>query len=267
MSLDPLLTFVHQAMSHEILTAEEERDLARRGRAGDERALELLVEHNIRLVYSIARRYARHAPVLDLVQEGCIGLMRAAEKFDPERGFKFSTYATWWIRQAIQRSLPEHTHLARLPTHISGFAVKLAQSAVALEQTLGREPTNAEIAEDAGVKPELAERLLALKNPAQIDAMLDFGEGQLARQLADPNETATLDRAELHSDLEEVFARVLTPREAEIVRLRYGIDDGQERTLDEVGRKFGITKERVRQVQRRALEKLAAEPDLESHAA
>jgi RNA polymerase sigma factor (sigma-70 family) len=266
--VDGLHTFARQAMCRGLLTADQERELARSFQRGDCEAFDLLVEHNVRLVYSIARKHAAFAPILDLVQEGCIGLMRAVVKFDPDRGFKFSTYATWWIRQSIQRYLYTQQHgSTRLPAHIGPAFVKLQRARRALEQQLAAEPSTEQVAAAAGVPADLAQRLDDL-NACSLDAPL-VEDGSMTIADTIPAESADLvdevARGRLQADLELALDQ-LDEREAAVLRRRFGIgcDEG---TLEEVGRELGVTRERVRQIQTHALAKLATSARLRSHAA
>ena len=259
---DPIQTYLREIGRIPLLTAEEEKELARRARAGDEEAKAKLAAANLRLVVSIAKRYTGLGlPLLDFIQEGNVGLMRAVEKFDPERGYKFSTYATWWIRQAITRALTQTSRSIRLPESLLQRLRKIQEAESRWLQEYGELPTDEELAEMLGMPVEqIQEARQAPQYTPSLDQPLDEEEdGDELEQLIgngslpSPLRTALkeLRREELRKALES-----LSERERKVLSLRYGLEDDQPRTLEETGRILGISRERVRQIQNEALEKL-----------
>jgi len=257
---DPLRVYVRQIGRGTLLTREEERELARLKDEGDEQAKRRLIESNLRLVMSITRNYTRaDVPLLDLIQEGNLGLIRAVEKFDYRLGYRFSTYATWWIRQAITRALADQGRTIRLPAHVGDQVRRLLRARRRLAQKLSREPTLAELARDTQQEETRVRELLELvETPISLETPVGDGEslyGDLIEDAhaAEPHEeTAELARGqELASALEQ-----LNPRLRRVVSLRYGLEDEPPRTLEEVGAALGITRERVRQLETRALREL-----------
>ena len=258
---DPVRAYLKEIGGVPLLTAEEEAALAAAARAGDAAARRRLCEANLRLVVSVAKRYAgRGLPFLDLIQEGNLGLMKAAEKFEPERGFKFSTYATWWIRQSITRAIADQGRTIRIPVHLVESINRVKQPSSDLLHQNGREPTPAEIAVRLDLEPERVSQLLQLaQEPVSLEAPVgeeedahieDFVQDDTAGIPADE-----AGRQMLHRELVSVLSS-LTDREQRVLSLRFGLEDGRPRTLEELGQEFHVTRERVRQIEAKALRKL-----------
>ena len=265
---DPLKLYVRAIGDGRLLTPAEERELARRKDEGDEVARRRLVESNLRLVMSITRNYTRaDVPLLDLIQEGNLGLMRAVDKFDWTMGFKLSTYATWWIRQAVQRALAEQSRTIRLPVHIADQVRRVQRARRALGQQLSRDPTFDEIAAEVELTPLRVSELLDLvQDHVSLETPVGDGESVMSDLIEDTNavgpeaETALMLRS---TELARALAQ-LKPRLQRVLVLRYGLDGSGGRTLEQVGAELGITRERVRQLETRALRELRhAAPGLE----
>ncbi len=258
---DALGAYLRDTGHFALLSAQEEAVFARRAIAGDEAARQTMIQSNLRLVVSIAKRYGnRGMPLLDLIQEGNIGLMKAVDKFKPELGFKFSTYATWWIRQSITRAIADQALLVRLPVHMTESLNKISGTARLLMIRLEREATSKEIAEELHWSPERVEEILKLRTEL-VSLNMQLGEdgdtelGDLLRDpVAEDPETAA-EAAALQCDLRAVLA-TLTERERRVIVLRYGLADGRPRTLEEVGACFRVTRERIRQIEAKALRKM-----------
>jgi RNA polymerase primary sigma factor len=265
---DPLKLYVRQIGDGPLLTREEERDLARRKDAGDEAAKRRLIEANLRLVMSITRNYTKTGvPLLDLIQEGNLGLIRAVEKFDYKMGYKLSTYATWWIRQAITRALADQGRTIRLPVHVADQVRRLMRARRQLAQKLNREPTQAELAKESGFPEKRVQELLDLvEDPVSLETPVGDGEslyGDLIEDIHSEHPDELTAKRLRSRELALAIAR-LNPRMRKVLALRFGLDGETPQTLEEVGQRLGITRERVRQLEARALRELRlAAPDLE----
>ncbi len=258
---DPVKMYLKDIGRVPLLSAEEEVELARRMQEDDEAAKKRLSEANLRLVVSIAKRYVgRGMLFLDLIQEGNLGLMKAVEKFDYQKGFKFSTYATWWIRQSITRAIADQARTIRIPVHMVETINKLTRVQRVLLQELGREPTPEEIAEKMGVTEDRVHEILKIaQDPVSLETPIGEEEDSHLGDFIEDEKTTTPSDSVAFTMLKEqllVVLDTLTPREEKVLRLRYGIDDGKPRTLEEVGREFNVTRERIRQIEAKALRKL-----------
>ena len=258
---DPVRMYLKEIGKVPLLSAEEEISLAKRMENGDEEAKKRLAEANLRLVVSIAKRYVgRGMLFLDLIQEGNLGLIKAVEKFDYRKGYKFSTYATWWIRQAITRAIADQARTIRIPVHMVETINKLIRVSRQLLQELGREPTPEEIAEEMHMSVERVREILKIsQEPVSLETPIGEEEdSHLGDFIQDDNVPVPADAAAftmLKEQLEEVLG-TLTEREQKVLRLRFGLDDGRARTLEEVGKEFNVTRERIRQIEAKALRKL-----------
>lgn len=259
---DPVKLYLKDIGQAQLLTSEQEIELAKKILEGDKYAKNQLSERNLKLVVSIAKKYVNRSSMqfLDLIQEGNMGLMKAVEKFDYTKGFRFSTYATWWIRQSITRAIADQARTIRIPVHMVETIHRLSRTSKQLMQELGRDPTNAEIAERMGLTEarvveiqKIAQDPVSLESPVGEEdesRISDFVEDE---SIQSPTDNASQDI--LKAQLLEVI-ETLTPREQKVIRLRYGLDDGHARTLEEVGKEFNVTRERIRQIEAKALRKL-----------
>ena len=258
---DPVRMYLKEIGRINLLSSDEEFEYAKLAEQGDEYAKNMLAESNLRLVVSIAKRYVgRGMLFLDLIQEGNIGLMKAVDKFDPSKGYKFSTYATWWIRQAITRAIADQARTIRIPVHMVETINKLARVQRQLTQELNREPTDEEVAKKIGISVEkvrevykISQDPVSLETPIGEEDDSHLGDFIKDERTMSPEEYATIEM--LKEELSGVLL-TLTEREEKVLRLRFGLDDGQCRTLEEVGQVFNVTRERIRQIEAKALRKL-----------
>ncbi len=258
---DPVRLYLKEIGKVPLLTAEKEMELAKRMEAGDEQAKKELAEANLRLVVSIAKRYVgRGMTFLDLIQEGNLGLIKAVEKFDYTKGFKFSTYATWWIRQAITRAIADQARTIRIPVHMVETINKLIRVSRQLLQELGREPTPKEIGDELGFTEEKVREIQKIaQDPVSLETPIGEEEdSHLGDFIPDEDAPAPAEAASYALLKEQLFEVLgtLTEREEKVLRLRFGLDDGRTRTLEEVGKEFNVTRERIRQIEAKALRKL-----------
>ncbi len=258
---DPVRMYLKEIGRVPLLSADDEREFATAMKNGDENAKNKIVEANLRLVVSIAKKHVgKGMAFLDLIQEGNLGLMKAVEKFDSEKGYKFSTYATWWIRQAITRAIADQARTVRIPVHMVETIHKVSRVSRQLLQELGREPTPEEIADKIDMTPEkVRDTMKYALEPVSLETPIGEEEdSHLGDFIPDEDSPAPAEAASytlLKEQLNDVL-KTLTPREEEVLRLRFGLDDGRTRTLEEVGEKFQITRERIRQIEAKALRKL-----------
>ncbi len=258
---DPVRMYLKEIGRIPLLDAEAEAVLAQKMYDGDERAKQELVESNLRLVVSIAKRYVGKGMFfLDLIQEGNLGLMKAVEKFDYTKGYKFSTYATWWIRQAISRAIADQSRTIRIPVHMVETIHKVSRSQRQLLQELGRDATTDEIAADVGMSPEKVREIMKIsQDPVSLETPIGEADGShLGDFIPDDENPSPADAASyqlLKEQLDDVL-HTLAPREEMVLRMRFGLEDGRARTLEEVGQEFNITRERIRQIEAKALRKL-----------
>lgn len=254
--------YMHQIGQIPLLTAAEEIELGKRAMEGDKEAKDMLVEANLRLVVYIARKYTvnQSLSLLDLIQEGNLGLIEAANRYDYTKGFKFSTYATWWIRQAISKSIVDGSRTIRMPSHAVDEMSKIAKATAELEQSTGLTPTEAQIAEKVGLSEERVIELMAIsKTPLSLDYTVgEEGDTDILELVSDPNSLTPEELAMDKAQREAVIGVLdtLDNREKEVMVRRYGLDDGKTKTLEEIGEKLGLTRERVRQIEVKAMRKL-----------
>lgn len=258
---DPVKMYLKDIGKVPLLSAEEEIELAKRMEAGDEMAKKKLAEYNLRLVVSIAKRYVgRGMLFLDLIQEGNLGLLKAVEKFDYRKGYKFSTYATWWIRQAITRAIADQARTIRIPVHMVETINKVTRVSRDLLQKLGREPLPEEVGEVMGLPKERVQEIMKIaQEPVSLETPIGEEEdshlGDFIQDESIPTPVEATNQTLLHEQLDEVVS-TLTEREQRVIKLRFGWDDGRPRTLEEVGKEFNVTRERIRQIEAKALRKL-----------
>ena len=258
---DPVKMYLKDIGKVPLLSAEEEIELAKRMEAGDEMAKKKLAESNLRLVVSIAKRYVgRGMLFLDLIQEGNLGLLKAVEKFDYRKGYKFSTYATWWIRQAITRAIADQARTIRIPVHMVETINKVTRVSRDLLQKLGREPLPEEVGEVMGLPKERVQEIMKIaQEPVSLETPIGEEEdshlGDFIQDESIPTRVEATNQTLLHEQLDEVVS-TLTEREQRVIKLRFGWDDGRPRTLEEVGKEFNVTRERIRQIEAKALRKL-----------
>ncbi len=258
---DSVRMYLKEIGQYPLLTQEEERDLAKKMSEGDEKARQKMTEANLRLVVSIAKRYVgRGLQLLDLIQEGNLGLMRALEKYDVTKGFKFSTYATWWIRQSITRAIADQAKLIRIPVHMVETINKVIRAKRQMFQVLGHDPSDAELSEELGMPVEkvrdilkIAQEPISLETPVGGDEDTHLGAFIPDEGVADP--AAQVNSILLKEEMRKAL-NTLTDRERRVIELRYGLEDGKPKTLEEVGQEFGVTRERIRQIEAKAIRKL-----------
>jgi RNA polymerase primary sigma factor len=255
------ILYLREIGQTQLLTPAQEISLAKRIQKGDAKAREEMIKANLRLVVKIAREYEEYGlPLLDLINEGNMGLMKAVERFDPEKGAKLSTYAAWWIKQSIRRALSNQSKTVRLPVHIGDKLLHMRRAGMKLQEVLGREPTDEELAEEVGMTAfRVSELRTASIRPASLDAPIGEDESNRFGEIVQDERVST-PYAQLvektNTDMVKELVETLPDREATILRYRFGLDGDEEKTLEEVGEKFGVTRERIRQIQNIALKKL-----------
>ena len=257
----PVSMYIREIHAYPLLTPEEELELAKRMAEGDEEAKNRMIESNLRLVVSVAKRFeGRGLSLSDLIQEGNIGLMKAADRFDYTKGYRFSTYATWWIRQSVSRAIADQSRTIRIPVHMVESIYRVTKSQRELTQKNGREPTIDEIAADAGMTADKVEEVMRIAaDPISLEMPVgESDDSHLEDTIPDPGAPTPEDEAALRLLQEQLGAilKSLSPREEKILRLRFGLEDGQPHTLEEVGQTFHITRERIRQIESKALRKV-----------
>ena len=263
---DTLQLYLREIGRVKLLTLKEENELARRIRRGDKQAREQMITANLRLVVKMAREYqGLGLPLLDLINEGNIGLMKAVQRFDPRKGAKLSSYASWWIKQAIRRALSNTSKTIRLPVHVVDTMAQVRKAEARLHDTLGREPTDEEIADDLGRNPRrIRQYREASRAPVSLDSPISADDSTIiADHVADANAVAPFEELVRNNDtamVQEVLA-TLDKRESRILAMRFGLDDGRPKTLEEVGARLGVTRERIRQIQEQALKKMRVKID------
>ena len=258
---DPVRMYLKEIGKISLLSLEEETELSKRIAAGDEEAKNILAESNLRLVVSIAKRYVgRGMLFLDLIQEGNIGLMKAVEKFDAEKGYKFSTYATWWIRQAITRAIADQARTIRVPVHMVETINKLSRFQRQLTLELNREPTDEELAKKMGMPLDKVREVIKIaQDPVSLETPIGEEDDSHLGDFVKDERSMSPEEYAIHESLKDEISDALltlTEREEQVVRLRFGLDDGSCKTLEEVGQMFGVTRERIRQIEAKALRKL-----------
>ena len=258
---DPVRMYLKEIGKIPLLTPEREAELAEKISLGDKKAKDELIEANLRLVVSIAKRHVgKGMYFLDLIQEGNLGLIKAVEKFDHSKGFKFSTYATWWIRQAITRAIADQARTIRIPVHMVETIHKVSRTTRQLLQELGREPTTDEVAEALGMTADKVREIMKIaQDPVSLETPIGEEEDSHLGDFVEENDSPAPSDSASYSLLREQLCNILhtlTPREEQVIKLRFGLEDGRPRTLEEVGRKFEITRERIRQIDAKALSKL-----------
>lgn len=261
MDLDSVSLYLKQISNIPLLTAEEEKELGLRIADGDKKAMDKLVSHNLRLVVSIAKRYRGCGiPLLDLIQEGNIGLMKAAEKFDLNKGCRFNTHATWWVRQTINRSLADKSRTIRIPSNVSELVNKIKKVSAPMIQKLNRFPTSEELSAELGIEIDKIETALDMSQAvASLDVPVsEDEETNMGDLIADPHLENPIKKLteECNKEIVESVLSTLTKREADVLRRRFGIETGEPQTLEEIGQSYGVTRERIRQIETKAMRKM-----------